>query len=77
VIHRASDGTYSSPRITAELHEDSDRVNHKKVARVMKAVGLAGPRLRRNHHTTIAAPDPAKMPDLICHNLTADQVNTK
>ncbi|MFE9687075.1 IS3 family transposase [Streptomyces sp. NPDC006285] len=35
-VHRTSDGTYGVPRITAELREDGERVNHKRVARVMK-----------------------------------------
>ncbi|WP_329529469.1 IS3 family transposase [Streptomyces sp. NBC_01462] len=77
VIHRASDGTYGVPRITAELREDGERVNHKRVARVMKAVGLAGLRLRRKHRTTVPDPAAVKMPDLISRDFTADQVNTK
>lgn len=76
-IHRASDGTYGVPRITAELHEDGERVNHKRVARVMRTIGLAGLRLRRKHRTTIPDPAAAKVPDLIGRNSTADEVNTK
>lgn len=76
-IHRASDGTYGVPRITAELHEDGERVNHKRVARVMRTIGLAGLRLRRKHRTTIPDPAAAKVPDLIGRNFTADEVNTK
>ncbi|MEV7749600.1 IS3 family transposase [Streptomyces griseofuscus] len=76
-IHRASDGTYGVPRITAELHEDGERVNHKRVARVMRTIGLAGLRLRRKLHTTIPDPAAAKVPDLIGRNSTADEVNTK
>lgn len=76
-IHRASDGTYGVPRITAELREDGERVNHKRVARVMKAIGLAGLRLRRKHRTTIPDRAAAKMPDLIGRDFTAAQVNRK
>ncbi len=75
--HHASDGTYGVPRITAELRDDGERVNHKRVARVMKAVGLAGLRLCRKHRTTIPDPAAAKIPDLIRRDFTADQVNTK
>jgi hypothetical protein len=58
--HAASDGTYGVPRITAELRESGERVNHKKVARLMKATGIAGLRLRRKHRTTIADPAAVK-----------------
>lgn len=33
-VHRESDGTYGVPRITAELREDGERVNHKRISRV-------------------------------------------
>ncbi|MFE7015748.1 IS3 family transposase [Streptomyces sp. NPDC057651] len=36
-VHRESDGTYGVPRITAELRETGERVNHKRVARVSGA----------------------------------------
>ncbi|WP_410540103.1 IS3 family transposase [Streptomyces sp. KL2] len=36
-VHRESDGTYSVPRITAEFREAGERVNHKRIARVMRA----------------------------------------
>ncbi|MFF4181519.1 IS3 family transposase [Streptomyces sp. NPDC001750] len=65
VIHQASDGTYGVPGITAELREDGERVNHKRVARIMQATGLAGLRLRRKHRTTIPDPAAAKVPDLL------------
>jgi hypothetical protein len=76
-VHRASDGTYGVPRITAELRENGEVVNHKRVARVMKTIGLAGLRLRRRHRTTIPDPAAAKVPDLIGRDFTADQANTK
>ncbi|MEU4098209.1 IS3 family transposase [Streptomyces sp. NPDC026673] len=47
VVHRGSDGTYGVPRITAELREEGERVNHKRIARVMRSINLAGVRLRR------------------------------
>ena len=36
-------------RITAELRDNGERVNHKRVARVMRIIDLAGVRLRRRH----------------------------
>lgn len=40
-VHRASDGTYGVPRITVELRENGEVVNHKRGARVMKTIGPA------------------------------------
>lgn len=42
-VHDA-DNTYGAPRITAELNDgvpDGERVNHKRVARVMRGAGIA------------------------------------
>ncbi|MDQ1033774.1 transposase InsO family protein [Streptomyces sp. V3I8] len=74
-VHRAWDGTCGVPRITAELRENGEVVNHKRVARVMKTTGPAGLRLRRRHRTTIPGPAAAKVPDLIGCDFTADQTN--
>ncbi|MTE17580.1 IS3 family transposase [Streptomyces sp. TRM43335] len=76
-VHRESDGTYGVPRITAELRDDGERVNHKRIARVMRSIGLAGVRLRRRHRTTVADPAAAKAPDLIGRDFTAGEPNTK
>ncbi|MFD7079984.1 transposase [Streptomyces sp. NPDC059918] len=35
-------GTYGVPRITAELRDDGQRVNHKRVARVMQSIPHGG-----------------------------------
>ena len=72
VIHRESVGTYGVPRITAELHDTGHRVNHKRVARVMRGIGLAGLRLHRRHRTTLADPAAVKTPDLLGRDFTAD-----
>ncbi|MFF9403905.1 IS3 family transposase [Streptomyces sp. NPDC014744] len=76
-VHRESDGTYGVPRVTAELREGGERVNHKRVARVMRSISLAGVRLRRRHRTTVADPAAAKAPDLIGRDFTARETNTK
>ncbi|MEH0446787.1 MULTISPECIES: IS3 family transposase [unclassified Streptomyces] len=76
-VHRESDGTYGVPRITAELREAGERVNHKRIARVMRGAGLAGMRLRRRHRSTVADPAAAKAPDLIGRDFTASEPNTK
>ncbi|MGW7280957.1 IS3 family transposase [Streptomyces sp. NPDC054844] len=77
-VHRESDGTYGAPRITAELRETSgEAVNHKRVARIMRAFGIAGVRLRRRHRTTVPDPSAAKAPDLIGRDFSAERPNTK
>ncbi|WP_443067507.1 IS3 family transposase [Streptomyces sp. NBC_01426] len=77
VVHLDSDGTYGVPRITAELRDEGERVNHKRVARVMRSIDLAGVRLRRRHRTTTPDPAAAKAPDLLGRDFTAVEVNTK
>ncbi|MEV0010742.1 IS3 family transposase [Streptomyces sp. NPDC047973] len=77
-VHQESDGTYGAPRITAELREENGAaVNHKRVARIMRASGIEGVRLRRRHRTTVPDPAAAKAPDLIRRDFTADRPNTK
>nr|WP_275689473.1 IS3 family transposase [Nitrosomonas sp. JL21] len=46
-IYRKSDGTYGRPRITAELADRGVRVNHKRVGRLMREVGIKGVSHRR------------------------------
>jgi transposase InsO family protein len=77
VIHRESAGTYGVSRITAELHDTGHQVNHKRVARVMRGIGLAGLRLRRRHRTTLADPTAAKAPDLLGRDFTAQEPNSR
>ena len=75
------DKTYGAPRITAEINDGvaaPERVNHKRVARVMKAADIAGYRRRRRVVTTI--PDPSsqqKVPDLLERDFTAETPNAK
>ncbi|MFJ3098302.1 IS3 family transposase [Streptomyces hydrogenans] len=77
-VHQDSDGTYGAPRITAELRDEGGPVvNHKRVARIMRSIGLEGVRLRRGHRTTVADQAEPKTPDLIGRDFTAAAVNTK
>jgi transposase InsO family protein len=76
-VHAAFDGTYGVPRITAELRDSGERVNHKRVARVMRGIGLQGLRLRRRHRTTVPDPAAAKAPDLIGRDFTAPAPNRR
>ncbi len=40
--HKDSDGTYGSPRITADLHDAGTAVSVNTVASFMRSIGLAG-----------------------------------
>ena len=51
-IHTASRGTYGSPRVTAGLRREGQRVSRKRVARLMSARGLRGVSRRRFVTTT-------------------------
>ncbi|WDM16939.1 IS3 family transposase [Streptomyces lavenduligriseus] len=76
-LARAVGHGYGVPRITAELREAGERVNHKRIARLMRSIGLTGVRLRRRHRTTVADPAAAKAPDLVGRDFTARKPNTK
>lgn len=54
--HKASRGTYGSPRITRALRAAGLRVGRKRIARLMALRGLAGRARRRTKRTTIADP---------------------
>jgi transposase InsO family protein len=75
-----TDRAQGVPRITAELNDGADptaRVNHKRVARVMRQEQIAGLRLRRRVRTTV--PDPAEqtVPDLLGRDFTAEEPNQR
>ncbi len=73
------DNTYGAPRITAELNDGApevERVNHKRVARVMRTAGIAGYRRRRRVKTTVADQANQKVPDLLSRDFTAAVPNT-
>ena len=75
-----TDGTCGRPRITAELNHGAPagaRINHKRVARIMRENGIEGLRLRRRHRTTV--PEPADTPsrDLLRRDFTATAPNTR
>jgi transposase InsO family protein len=76
-VHKAFDGTYGAPRITAELSENGPPVNRKRVARVMRRFGVRGLRLRRRTRTTIPDPAAVKAPDLIGRDFTAAAPNER
>jgi putative transposase len=72
-IHAASHGTYGAPRVHAELRAEGQRVGRKRVARLMRADGLAGVSRRRGVRTTRRGEDARPAPDLVERNFTAEQ----
>jgi transposase InsO family protein len=76
-IHAEFDGTYGSPRVTAQLRDSGLRVNHKRVERVMRAHRIVGVHLRRKVRTTIPEPSAHKVPDLLERDFTAQAPNRR
>ena len=52
-IHDDWRGTYGVPRVHAELTEDGERVVRKRVARLVRALGLRGVSRRKWTRTTL------------------------
>jgi transposase InsO family protein len=75
-----TDTAQGVPRITAELNDGvppGARVNHKRVARVMRAHAIAGLRLRRKVRTTVSEPADQRVPDLLGRDFTAPVPNRR
>ncbi len=65
-IHAASDGTYGSRRIHAELRlEHQIQIGRKRVERLMKAAGISGAMARKRKRTTVRLPGLRVPPDLV------------
>jgi putative transposase len=71
-IHAESRGTYGVPRVHAELHFGGTRCSRKRVARLMRTVGLEGVHRRRFVRTTVRDRATAPAPDLVKRAFTAD-----
>ncbi|WP_448238841.1 MULTISPECIES: IS3 family transposase [Microbacterium] len=77
---QGGDRAYGAPRITADLNDGvpaAGRVNHKRVARVMREHALAGIRLRRRVKTTIPDQSGRKFPDLIGRDFSTGEPNRR
>jgi transposase InsO family protein len=55
-VHSTSDGTYDTPRVTAELRWTGETVSRRRIRRLMRRAGLEGRAKRRWRTTTIADP---------------------
>ena len=74
-IHARSRGTYGAPRIHAELADAGVAVSRKRVARVMRAAGLAGVSRRRGPRTTRRDSQARPAPDLVERRFEAEAPN--
>jgi putative transposase len=73
--HAASRGRYGSPRVHAELRARGRRVGRKRVARLMRGMGLAARRRRRFRRTTDSNHAFPIAPNLLGRNFTAEAPN--
>ncbi len=75
-IHAGSHGTYGAPRVHAELRADGLSVGRKRIARLMRAAGIAGVSRRRSAPvTTRRATDHHPASDLVRRNFMAERPN--
>jgi transposase InsO family protein len=70
-VHKDSDGTYGSPRVTDELRLRGWVVNHKRVERLMRIHDIVGYVPKKRRTTTI--PDAAhRIPDRVQRDFSPD-----
>jgi putative transposase len=68
VAFQRSRKTYGSPRIRRDLVEDGHRISRKRVARLMKSMGLQGRAPKRFKHTTDSKHDKRIAENLLQRN---------
>ena len=71
--HEESRGTYGAPRVRAELRARGRRVSRKRVARLMKRLGLQGISRRRRFRTTVKNGEARPAPDLVERDFHAER----
>jgi putative transposase len=74
-IHSRSRETYGYPRVHAELRSLGVRCGRRRVARLMRAVGLRGYVRGKKRRTTRRDPLAAPATDLLCRDFVADRPN--
>jgi putative transposase len=74
-IHRETRGIYGAPRIHTELRANGINVGKKRVARLMREVGVCGVTRRKKWRTTIRDPKARPAPDLVEREFQADKAD--
>jgi transposase InsO family protein len=74
--HSTSRRTYGSPRILRDLREEGHRVSRKRVARLMRELGLEGRRKRRFRATTDSQHRFPVAPNVLMRDFDVDAPNT-
>ncbi len=77
VIHKDSRQTYGSPRIHAALGHQNEVCSRKRVARLMKKIGLQAKMKKRYKITTQQNPKATAAPNLLRQNFTAEMPNLR
>ena len=72
-IHSWSRGTYGASRIHAELADESVHVGRKRIARLLRELGLAGVSRRKGTRTTRRDRDARPAPDLVERQFSAER----
>ena len=75
VIHADSRGTYGVPRIFEELKASGILVGRKRIARLMRELGIEGVSRRKCTRTTKRREDARPAPDLVDRDFTAEAPN--
>lgn len=75
-IHTDTDGTYGAPRIHEELAQAHEvQVGRKRVARLLRELGLQGVSRREKSRPRPAAPESLPAPDLVRRSFAAERPN--
>ena len=74
-FHTRSDSTYGAPRIWKDLMDMGILVGKKRVARLMREMGICGVSRRKSTQTTRKAQRSDKAPDLVKRDFTVPTVN--
>jgi transposase InsO family protein len=74
--HSASRRTYGSPRILRDLREEGHHVSRKRVARLMRELGLEGRRKRRFRATTDSRHRFPVAPNILMRDFEVEAPNT-